>query len=98
MSVSVSYKLSKAKAIPLIVHDAVVNDFALLCNSDVLHNLEKKLCHLASPERKEMIKVITEIFSDVPGRAKGVLHNVDVGNAEPIKQNPYRVNPKKLEF
>ena len=81
--------------------DAVVNDFALLCNSDVLHKLEKKLCHLASPEREEMIKVITEfseIFSDVPGRAKGVLHNVDVGNAEPIKQNPYRVNPRKLEF
>ena len=38
--------------------DAVVNDFTLLCNSDVLHNLEKKLCHLASLER-EMIKVIT---------------------------------------
>ena len=53
--------------------DAVVMDFALLCNSDVLHNLEKKLCHLAFPEREEMIKVITEfseIFSDVPGRAK----------------------------
>ena len=48
-----------------------------------------------------MIKVITkftEIFSDVPGRAKGVLHNADVGNAEPIKQNPYRVNPRKFEF
>ena len=34
----------------------------------------------------------------MPGRANCVLHNVDVGNAEPIKQNPYRVNPKKLEF
>ena len=29
---------------------------------------------------------------------KACLHNVDVGNAEPIKQNPYRVNPRKLEF
>ena len=80
--------------------DAVVNNFVLLCNSDVLHNLEKKLCHLSS-EREEMIKVITEfteIFSNVPGRAKGVPHNVDVGNAEPIKQNPYHVNPRKLEF
>ena len=36
-----------------------------------------------------MIKIIaefTEIFSDVPGSGKGVLHNVDIGNAEPIKQ------------
>ena len=58
------------------------------------------MCHLASPET-EMIKVITEfseIFSDVSGRAKGMLHNVDVVNAEPIKQNLYRVNPRKLEF
>ena len=47
-----------------------------------------------------MIKVITEFteISDVPGRAKIVLQNVDIGNAEPIKQNPYRVNPRKLEF
>ena len=81
--------------------DAVVNDFALVCNSDALHNVVKKLCHISSPEREEMIKVITEfteIFSDVPGRAKCVLNNVDVGNAEPIKQNPYRINPSKLEL
>ena len=39
--------------------DAVVNDFTLLCNSDVLSDLEKKLCNLSSPEREEMAKVIT---------------------------------------
>lgn len=44
------------------------------------------------------IREFTEIFSDVPGRAICVLHNIDVGDAEPIKQNPYCVNPTKLEF
>jgi len=80
--------------------DAVLDNF-VLCNSDVLHNLEKKLCHLSLPQREKMARVImkfTEIFSDVPGRANCVLHDVNVGNSEPIKQNPYRVNPRKLEF
>ena len=82
-------------------YDTMVSDFALLCNSDVLDNLDKKLCHLTSPEREEMVKAITEfsnILPDVPGRTACALHNVDVGDATPIKQNPYHVNPKKLEF
>ena len=80
-------------------YNTVVSDCALLCNSD--DNLDKKLCRLTSPERKEMVKAITEfsdIFPDVPGRTTCAVHNVDVGDAAPIKQNPYRVNPKKLEF
>ena len=83
------------------VYDTVVSDSALLCNSDVLDNLDKKLCHLTSPEREEMVKAITEfsdIFPDVPGKTTCALHNVDVGDATPIKQNPYCVNPQKLEF
>jgi len=74
----------------------VVFDNFVLCNSYVLRNLEKKLCHLSLPQREEMAKVImkfTEIFSDVPGRANCVLHDVNVGNSEPIKQNP---EPKKV--
>ena len=45
-----------------------------------------------------MVAVITDIFPDVPGRTTCAFHNVDVGDAIPIKQNPYCVNPKKLEF
>ena len=77
------------------VCDTVVSNFALLCNSDVLGNLEKQLYHLTSPEREEMVEAITQfsdIFPDVPGRANCVLHNVEVGDAAPIKQNPYCVN------
>ena len=82
------------------VYDTVVTNFTL-CNSDILGNLEKKLCHLTSLEKEEMVETITEfsdIFLDVPGRTTCALHSVDVGDAVTIKQNPYCVNPKKLEF
>ena len=45
-----------------------------------------------------MIKDYTIIFKDVPGRTSVILHDVDVGNATPIKQHPYRVYPKKQEI
>ena len=34
----------------------------------------------------------------MPGKTECVLHDVDVGDAMPIKQHPYRVNPNKLKF
>jgi len=57
--------------------------------------LEKKLGHLSSPEREEMVAIVTEfsdIFPDVPGRTTCAFQNVDVGDAVPIKQNSYHVN------
>ena len=45
-----------------------------------------------------LITEFSDLFSDVPGRTNCVHHHVDVGDAGPIKQNPYRVNPRKLEF
>jgi len=44
-----------------------------------------------------MVAVITK-FSDILGRTTCAFYNVDVGDAVPIKQNPYHVDPKKLEF
>ncbi|CAC5376644.1 unnamed protein product [Mytilus coruscus] len=35
---------------------------------------------------------------DVPNKTTAVCHDVDVGDASPIKQHPYRLNPLKLEF
>jgi len=63
--------------------------------------MEKRLEHLSTIEREEMVALITEfadLFSDVPGRTNCVHHHVDVGRATPIKQNPYIVNPWKLSF
>ena len=45
-----------------------------------------------------LITEFSDLFSDVPGRTNCVQHHVGVKNAIPIKQNPYRVNPRKLEF
>ena len=64
-------------------------------------DLEKKLCHLTSPEGEEMAKAITQfsdIFPDVPGRANCVLHNVDVGDAAPIKPEEAGVMRKEVDY
>ena len=70
-----------------------------LQNSDVLANLTDKLGHLPSGEQVQLTDLIVgyrHLFSDVPGRADCVQHDVDVGEASPIKQHPYRVNRLKL--
>ena len=36
------------------------------------------------------------MFPDVPGKVTAVHHDVDVGDAHPIKQHPYQMNPIKL--
>ena len=35
------------------------------------------------------------LFPDVPTRTDQIYHDVDVGNADPIKQHLYRPNPSK---
>ena len=70
-----------------------------LQNSDVLQNLEGKLSHLPKEEKKAEMELILKfvlLFPDVPGKTTCACHDVDVGNARPIKQHAYRVNPTKL--
>ena len=71
-----------------------------LTNSDVLANLHQKLGHLSVGERESMVSLINkfqELFTDVPKKTNVVLHDVDVGDAKPCKQHPYRVNPLKVQ-
>ncbi len=67
----------------------------------MLGNLNDKLGHMEL-EKKERIREIIERFSslfpDAPKKTNVVVHDVDVGEAEPIKQHPYRVNPQKREI
>ena len=35
------------------------------------------------------------LFPDVPGQITAAIHDVDMGDAMPIKQHAYRVNPIK---
>ena len=69
-----------------------------LCNSMILANLDTKLEHLSEKERHELSTLLykyKEIFPDVPNRTNVLCHDVDVGNANPIKQHAYRVSPVK---
>ena len=69
-----------------------------LQNSDILCNLDLKLQHLEDSKRQELKKLILEykhLFPDVPTRTNKIFHDVDVVDAKPIKQHPYRSNPEK---
>lgn len=66
-----------------------------------MSDLSSKLCHLSSSQSEELSAIITEysdLFPDVPGRTVGTYHDVDVGEARPIKQHPYRAGPKKADI
>jgi len=69
-----------------------------LDNSNVLRNLNEKLEHLPVSEQNEISSLMREysaLFKDTPGRTSVTVHDVDVGDARPIKQHPYRMNPVK---
>ena len=71
-----------------------------LQNSDVLLNIDDKLNHLSCVEREQVSSLINEyldLFSDSPTRTELAYHDVDVGDATPIKQSPYRMNPVKMK-
>ena len=74
---------------------------ARLQNSDILQNLDSKLAHLQPSQRqdvKELIQEYKHLFGDVPTRTNIIYHDVDVGDAKPIKQHPYRLNPSKAKY
>ena len=60
------------------------------CNSEVLADLDSKLGHLPENEKcviSELLKRYTCIFPDVPSRTHIATHDVDVGDAAPVKQH-----------
>ena len=72
-----------------------------LGNSQAVAELSSKLGHLTLVEHDQLSSLIEEykgLFPDVPGRAKGIHHDVDVGDSRPIKQHPYRVGPVKKQI
>ena len=72
-----------------------------LSNSEILTNLDEKLKHLSPPEKTQIESLLHEfmaIFPDAPGITTAAVHAVDVGEAVPIKQHPYRVNPVKRDY
>ncbi|XP_068227409.1 uncharacterized protein [Palaemon carinicauda] len=72
-----------------------------ISNSEALRNLKNKLVHLDGSRGQELSDLFydyKDVFSDVPGRTCSLQHDVDVGNSNPIKQHPYRLNPQKAEI
>ena len=61
----------------------------------MLRNLDSKLSHLSESQHQDLEKLLLEfehLFPDVPTRTDQIYHEVDVGNADPIKQHLYRLN------
>ena len=77
-------------------------DDSLLCgrlkNSEFLGNLKKMLFHLADSKRAELSELMQKylcLFGDTPSRTDWVEHDIDVQDAQPIKQRFYRMSPHK---
>ena len=72
-----------------------------LSNSEILSNLDTYLSYLGEGEKqdvKELILAYPSLFGDVPSRTTVVAHDVNVGDAPPIKQHPYRCPLAKREM
>ena len=72
-----------------------------LQNSHILKHLDIKLGHLLPNQQQDITKVIKQfegIFPDVPQQTHLASHDVDVVDAYPIKQHPYRLSPIKAEI
>ena len=72
-----------------------------LKNLHILNDLDQKLEHLTGTARQVIESLLLEfvqLFPDAPGRTTAAIHDVDVGEAIPIKQHAYRVNPVKREY
>ena len=69
-----------------------------LPNSEMLEALPSRLDHLSTEQQGDVTNLINRfpsLFNDVPTQTNVLQHHIDVNNAKPIKQHPYRVNPVK---
>ena len=70
-------------------------------NSDILRNLDSKLCHLEPSQQEELKQLIHEyehLFPDIHTRTVKIYHDVIVEDSKPVKQHPYRMNPLKRKY
>ena len=69
-----------------------------LSNSEILQNIDHKVAHLEPSQQEQMKELMWQyydLFPDVPKRTSAAIYDVDIGNAKPIKQHHYRMNPEK---
>lgn len=71
---------------------------AHLPNSEMLQLLPQRLQHLSADQQHDVIELIHRflcLFNDVPTQTTVLQHDINVEDAKPNKQHPYRLNPVK---
>ena len=71
------------------------------CESNDQQMLMNKLSHLPVEQQEEMLKRLAQypsVFGSVPGRTHLVTHDIEVGEAKPVKLPPYRASPQKQQL
>lgn len=87
----------------LAVHSSA-RPSARLSNSDMLKEFPNVLSHLSPEQKADILALINRffcLFQDVLSRTTVAQHDIDVGNAKPIKKkkkHAYCVNPAKREL
>ena len=69
-----------------------------LKNSETLTRLDDLMGHLDPENREELVTLIKKypmLFSDTPTQTHLIEHDIDIGDAKPIKQKFYRVSEEK---
>ena len=69
-----------------------------LKNSQILQDMDGTLAHLSPTQDQQIRSTIKQhlpLFPDTPGITHVMKLDVDVGDAEPIRQHPYRLKPTK---
>lgn len=72
--------------------------YVTLPNSKVLTDLDTHLSYFKTSDCTDIFKIIEQnlgLFSSMLTRANVFYHDIDVGDASPIKQHPYRKNSLK---
>ncbi len=72
-----------------------------LKNSETLRNLHVLLDHLSESKQTDLTELIGShpcLFGDAPTHTHLIEHDIDVGDAQPITQRFYRINPEKRKY
>ncbi len=72
-----------------------------LKNAETLRNLESLFGHLSAERSAELSALIHSypcLFGDTPRQTHLIEHDIDVGNAQPIRQRFYRVSEEKRKI
>ena len=99
-----SVATSLACALSMVEDDLIVPSGGQQCgrlsNSEFMVSLESNLGYLPERQRSDVVGLFhahPTLFGDVPSSTNVLKHDIDVGNAHPVKQHAYRCHIEKRE-